>query len=99
MVETDSRSATLAEPENLQRSISPSPRGSLNKEEKINDETTDNEGSFKNADTDAEKAEIQYETGIRLTFIIIALLLSIFLVCACILAMYSYTDMNRLLLT
>lgn len=92
MVETDSRSATLAEPENPQRSISASPRDSLNKEEKINDETTDNEGSFKNADSEGEEVEVIYETGIRLTFIIIALLLSIFLVCRpCCRNIFSYS--------
>ncbi|CAG8957742.1 hypothetical protein HYFRA_00000080 [Hymenoscyphus fraxineus] len=74
MNDTDSRSATLAEPavENSQ-----SPPESLNKEETVNDKTTD---ADRNVEEETVEHEVKYETGLRLTFIIIALLLSIFLV-------------------
>ncbi|KAG9233832.1 putative HC-toxin efflux carrier [Amylocarpus encephaloides] len=79
MVGDDSRSATLAEKDDVGKSITPSPRGSLSKEEKTDaGEVTDNEESLKN-NTATVEDEGEYETGARLIFIIIALLLSIFL--------------------
>jgi len=79
----DSRSMTLAEEKETGRSTSPSPAASLRKETKaeMEDEKTDNENeSIENGtNTDGENAE-EYPDGMRMAFIVIALLLSIFLV-------------------
>ena len=82
----DSRAETLAEKE-VGRSISPSPRPSFNKEEdtKFDEAPTDNEeGSVKNVSeatgAATEEDEGEYPSGFRLAAIVVALLMSIFLV-------------------
>lgn len=83
----DSRAETLAEEKELERNT-PSPRLSYNKEAdtKFDEGPTDNEeGSFKDAPqataTPAvEVDETEYPAGFKLAAIVIALLLSIFLV-------------------
>ncbi|KAH6682863.1 putative HC-toxin efflux carrier [Halenospora varia] len=82
MVDADSRSATLAgDKEGAARSISPSPRPSFNKDDKkFEDSPTDNEdGSVRNTPADGED-EGEYPTKVKLAMIVVALLLSIFLV-------------------
>jgi hypothetical protein len=81
MVESDSRSATLADEKDHRRSVSPSPLPSINKEEQpaITADNTDNEGSLK-AEEGAAPDDGEYETGMKLALIIVSLLLSIFLV-------------------
>jgi hypothetical protein len=81
MVESDTRSATLADEKDHRRSVSPSPLPSINKEEQaaVTADNTDNEGSLK-AEEGAAQDEGDYETGTKLALIILSLLLSIFLV-------------------
>ncbi len=79
----DSRSVTLAEEKGIGRSATPSPRPSLEKETKtdLDDSTTDREdGSVADDTSPEEEVEGMYPEGIRLAFIVVALLLSIFLV-------------------
>ena len=78
----DSRSITLAGDKEVGRTATPSPRPSFEKESKTDlDDTTDQEnGSITNGASSEEEAEGQYPEGLRLAFIVIALLLSIFLV-------------------
>jgi hypothetical protein len=81
----DSRSITLAEEKDIGTSVTPSPRESLNKERKAEQDntTTENEGSsIQNvpAASGEEDDEGEYPDATRMTFIVIALLLSIFLV-------------------
>lgn len=85
----DSRSETLAGEKEVGRSVSPTPPGSLNKE------TLEANGSFDESPTDKEEGSIKNATAVeggddeegeypdatRMAFIVIALLLSIFLVC------------------
>jgi hypothetical protein len=83
MVESDSRSATLADEKETRRSVSPSPLPSINKEEGIGKETleaeaTDNEGSLKAEENVPDDGD--YATGLPLALVILSLLLSIFLV-------------------
>jgi MFS transporter, DHA2 family, glioxin efflux transporter len=78
----DSRSLTLAEEKEIGTSTAPSPAASLRKEAKteLEDEKTDNEESVENGtNTDGEDSG-EYPDGMRMAFIVIALLLSIFLV-------------------
>ncbi|KAH6712870.1 putative HC-toxin efflux carrier [Leptodontidium sp. 2 PMI_412] len=84
----DSRSETLAGEKEVGRSVSPTPPGSLNKE------TLEANGSFDESPTDKEEGSIKNATAVeggddeegeypdatRMAFIVIALLLSIFLV-------------------
>ncbi|KUJ18298.1 MFS general substrate transporter [Mollisia scopiformis] len=81
----DSRAETLAGDKEVERSVSPSPRPSFNKEidNKIDDQPTDNEdGSVKNVSEGVANGEdeVEYPAGFRLAAIVVALLLSIFLV-------------------
>jgi hypothetical protein len=81
----DSSAATLAEEKEVGRSASPTPLGSINKEKFDGDDTAtekEENGSVRNATLADEggEGEIEYPTGIRLTFIVVALVLSIFLV-------------------
>jgi hypothetical protein len=79
----DSRSLTLAEDKEVGSTATPSPRPSFEKESKtdLEDSPTDKEdGSFTNDNAPEEEVEGQYPEGFRLAFIVIALLLSIFLV-------------------
>lgn len=79
----DSRTTTLAGDKEVGRTAVPSSRSSFEKEEKtdLEDSPTDNEdGSIRNANSPEEEVEGQYPEGLRLAFIVIALLLSIFLV-------------------
>jgi hypothetical protein len=83
----DSRTTTLAgdkEVGEVGRTVLPSSRSSFEKEGKtdLEDSPTDNEdGSIRNANSpEEEEVEGQYPEGLRLAFIVIALLLSIFLV-------------------
>jgi hypothetical protein len=80
----DSRSFTLAEEKDFGTSVTPSPRESLNKERKAEQDntTTENEGgSIQNVPAaSGEDEEGEYPDSTRMTFIVIALLLSIFLV-------------------
>lgn len=97
VVAMDSRAETLAEKE---RSVTTSPRLSYNKEEDIKfDETpTDNEeGSVKNVPQETaasaeQEDETKYPSGFRLAAIVIALLLSIFLVCLPWISAFFDTD-------
>ncbi len=92
----DSRAPTLAGEKEVGRSVSPTPPVSLNKEAyeengSFDDGPTDKEdGSVRNADV-AEgggEDEGEYPDATRMAFIVIALLLSIFLVnSTCILKM------------
>jgi hypothetical protein len=78
----DSRAETLAG--DKERSVSPSPLPSFTKEEKIDtdDQHTDNEGSLKEKDpASQEENEPEYPTGAKMLAIVVALCLSIFLVC------------------
>jgi hypothetical protein len=79
----DSRSLTLAEEKEIETSTSPSPAASLRKETKteLEDEKTDNkeEPVENGTNTDGEDSG-EYPDGMRMAFIVIALLLSIFLV-------------------
>lgn len=95
----DSRAETLAEKE-VGRSISPSPRPSFNKEQdtKFDEAPTDNEdGSVKNIPEEGTSAvaEAEYPSGFRLAAIVVALLLSIFLV-KFLHSLSSFTVTNRL---
>jgi MFS transporter, DHA2 family, glioxin efflux transporter len=78
----DSRSMTLAEEKEVGRTATPSPRPSFEKESKTDlGGTTDQEdGSIINEASPEEVVEGQYPEGLRLACIVIALLLSIFLV-------------------
>lgn len=81
----DSRSVTLAEEKEVGRTATPSPRPSYEKETKADtdDSPTDNEdASITNAPALASEEDVegQYPEGFRLAFIVVALLLSIFLV-------------------
>jgi len=80
----DSRTTTLAGDKEVGRTVAPSSRSSFEKEGKpyLEDPPTDNEdGSTTNANSpEEEEVEGQYPKGVRLAFIVIALLLSIFLV-------------------
>ncbi len=83
----DSSTTTLAgdkEVGEVEGTVAPSSRSSFETEGKtdLEDSPTDNEdGSITNANSPEEpKVEGQYPEGIRLAFIVIALLLSIFLV-------------------
>jgi MFS transporter, DHA2 family, glioxin efflux transporter len=79
----DSRSVTLAEDKEVGRPTTPSPRPSFEKESKtdLEDSPTDKEdGSITNGNAPEEEVDGQYPEGFRLAFIVIALLLSIFLV-------------------
>jgi hypothetical protein len=82
----DSRAETLAEDKEMGRSVSPSPPTSINKETKANldDLPTDNEDGSVRDVTPAEgvEGEGEYPEGFRMAAIVIALLLSIFLVCS-----------------
>jgi hypothetical protein len=87
MVESDSRSATLADEKEHGRSVSPSPLPSIDKEEQpaVTANTTDNEGSLKDGSVKADEGAAavddgEYATGMKLGLIILSLLLSIFLV-------------------
>jgi len=78
----DSRSLTLAEEKEIGTSTAPSQAASLRKEAmtELEDEKTDNEESVENVtNTDGEDSG-EYPDGMRMAFIVIALLLSIFLV-------------------
>jgi MFS transporter, DHA2 family, glioxin efflux transporter len=84
-MDMDSRSVTLAEEKEVGRTATPSPRPSYEKENRTDtdDSPTDKEdGSITNAPapTSEEEVEGQYPEGFRLAFIVVALLLSIFLV-------------------
>jgi hypothetical protein len=74
---------TLAEEKEVGRTATPSPRPSFEKETKTDtdDSPTDQEdGSVTNTPSPEEEVEGEYPEGFRLAFIVIALLLSIFLV-------------------
>jgi hypothetical protein len=84
-MDMDSRSVTLAEEKQVGRTATPSPRPSYEKETKADtdDSPTDREDdSITNAPALASEEDIkgQYPEGLRLAFIVVALLLSIFLV-------------------
>lgn len=81
----DSSAATLNEEKEFERSPSPTPVGSINKDKDVEGSFTEKEedGSIRNA-TPAETSgepEVVYPTGFKLGMIIVALVLSIFLVC------------------
>jgi hypothetical protein len=79
----DSRSLTLVEDKEVGTTATPSPRPSFEKESKtdLEDSPPDKEdGSSTNDNAPEEEVEGQYPEGFRLAFIVIALLLSIFLV-------------------
>ncbi|KAG4436754.1 hypothetical protein IFR05_007772 [Cadophora sp. M221] len=84
----DSRSETLAGEKEVGRSVSPTPAGSLNKENlevngSFDESPTDKEdGSVQNAPAveGGDDEEGEYPDAARMAFIVIALLLSIFLV-------------------
>jgi hypothetical protein len=80
----DSRSVTLAGDKEGLRTASPSLRPSFDKEAKtdLGDTTDQEDGSLRNEALPAEleDGEGQYPAGFRLACIVIALLLSIFLV-------------------
>jgi hypothetical protein len=78
----DSRAETLAEEKELERSASPTPSPSINKEkEDFGDSPTDNEGgSVQGEAANAEEDGGEYPNGTRMAFIVVALLLSVFLV-------------------
>jgi hypothetical protein len=82
----NSSEPTLAEEKEIGRSASPTPVGSINKEKLDNEGSlTEKEenGSIRDATPAEEAAEegaIEYPTGARLLFIVVALVLSIFLV-------------------
>jgi MFS transporter, DHA2 family, glioxin efflux transporter len=85
----DSRSITLAGDKEVGMTATPSPRPSFEKESKtdLDDVPTDNEdGSVTNGspgeggEEGEEEVEGEYPEGLRLAFIVIALMLSIFLV-------------------
>ena len=87
----DSRSETLAGEKEVGRSVSPSPPGSLNKERleangSFDESPTDKEdGSIRNSPAPAVEGdddEGEYPDGFRMAMIVVALLLSIFLVCS-----------------
>jgi len=88
----DSRSETLAGEKEVGRSVSPSPPGSLNKERleakgSFDESPTDKEdGSIRNSPAPAadggDDDEGEYPDGVRMAMIVVALLLSIFLVCS-----------------
>ncbi|KAF4635470.1 hypothetical protein G7Y89_g2615 [Cudoniella acicularis] len=82
MIDVDSRSVTLAGDREPGRSISPSPRPSLSKENKnLEDSSTDNEeGSTKETSAGPEEDLGEYPAKGRLILIVMSLLLSIFLV-------------------
>jgi MFS transporter, DHA2 family, glioxin efflux transporter len=83
-MDMDSRSVTLAEEKEVGRTATPSPRPSYEKETKTDtdDSPTDKEdGSITNEPALSPEEEGQYPEGFRLAFIVVALLLSIFLVC------------------
>lgn len=80
----DSSAATLNEEKEFERSPSPTPVGSINKDKDVEGSFTEKEedGSIRNA-TPAETSgepEVVYPTGFKLGMIIVALVLSIFLV-------------------
>ncbi|KAE9375543.1 putative HC-toxin efflux carrier [Stipitochalara longipes BDJ] len=78
----DSRSITLAGDKEIGRTATPSPRPSFEKEAKadLGDTTDQEDGSMRNEVLPEEDVEGQYPEGLRLACIVIALLLSIFLV-------------------
>jgi hypothetical protein len=79
----DSRSMTLAEEKELETGATASPQGSVRGEKtELDDTPTDNEdGSIQNqTNTEAEDEEGEYPDGIRMAFIVVALVLSVFLV-------------------
>ena len=78
----DSRAETLAEEKEFERSASPTPSPSINKErENFDDSPTDNEGgSVQSEAPNTEEDDGEYPNGTRMTFIVVALLLSVFLV-------------------
>ena len=77
----DSRSATLAGGKEVGRTATPSPRPSYEKENKTDtDDSTDKEDGSTTNDASPEEAVEQYPEGFRLASIVVALLLSIFLV-------------------
>lgn len=85
----DSRAETLAGEQEVARSISPTPPGSLNKERlkangSFDESPTDKEdNSIRNTSAEAgDDEEGEYPDATRMAFIVIALLLSIFLVSA-----------------
>jgi hypothetical protein len=81
----ESSAATLTEEKGIGRSASPTPVGSINKE-KLDTEGSltekEENGSVRDAAATGEEAAVEEEfpTGLRLFFIIVALVLSIFLV-------------------
>jgi len=80
---SDSRAATLAEEKELERSVSSSLHSSLNKETQPEMELNKDEaGSVHSPPPNGEEEDGggEYPTGIRMTFIVVALVLSIFLV-------------------
>lgn len=85
----DSRSLTLAEEKEFETGATTSRHGSVHKEKtELDDTPTENEeGSIRNetkAEAEAEAEEdagAEYPTGVRMAFIVVALALSIFLVC------------------
>ncbi len=78
----DSRSITLTEDKEVGRTVTPSPRPSFEKEIKTDlGDTTDQEnGSITDGASPGEEVVGDYPEGLRLAFIVIVLLLSIFLV-------------------
>jgi hypothetical protein len=83
----DSRSLTLAEEKEFENTATPSPRPSFEKETKTDTDgspTDKEDGSVTNTPPGGE-VEGEYPEGFRLAFIVIALLMSIFLVSSLIL--------------
>lgn len=80
----DSRSLTLAEEKELETDVTSSPQGSIrNEKTELDDVPAENEdGSIRNETTaEAEDEGGEYPNGVRMAFIVVALVLSIFLVC------------------
>ncbi len=84
----DSRSATLAEEKEVERGVSQTPVGSINKKSEagFDDFMTDKEdGSVVDIPVEKpqdEEVAAEYPAGTRLGLIVVSLLLSIFLVCS-----------------
>ena len=79
----DSRSATLAEEKELGTSVTPSINASLQKEteEDLEDaRARDEKDEEANVNLEEEEGEGEYPTGFRMAMIVVALVLSIFLV-------------------
>ena len=81
-INMDSRSITLPGDKEVGKTATPSPRPSFEKESKtdLGDTTDQEDGSMRNQVLPEEDVEGQYPEGVRLACIVIALLLSIFLV-------------------